>query len=340
MSLKTLKVLMIAAAVAISAALPASASADAGAKVRIGSSVRSLFSLPLYVADQKGYFKEEGLDVEISFFRGGPPATAALLGGSIDLVAASFENQLKVNKRGVGVKTILNLQSDFSGALAVHESWLAGHPGKPDVRSLKGARIATLSRGGYADMALRYILQDAGLDPDKDATLIPVSGYDKVLAAAQAGELDAALFVEPWQTIAVEGSGQWQYVVDITRGQGPDVFKDMAYVTLQSSPAYLESHPQAAAKVVKAIVKAQGFIRDAQHLEELVQIAQRVFPDTDAGTLRASIAKQEHTFRPALKPDMIEKNMKLLLANKAIQDPAPQPSDVFELQYLKAAGVN
>src|SRR5690554_223662 len=74
--------------------------------VKIGSSVRSIFALPIYYADQKGLFKEEGLDVEVTFFAGGPPAVAALLGGSVDFIAASLENQLKVNKLGEDIRSV------------------------------------------------------------------------------------------------------------------------------------------------------------------------------------------------------------------------------------------
>src|SRR5690606_8904456 len=120
---KTMKFAQLLGALALGSTvasfLPAGVVHAETKQVHIGSSVRSLFSLPLYVADQKGYFKAEGLDVDISFFKGGPPATAAMICGSVDLIVASLENQLKLNQKGQPVRSILNMQSDFSGALAV-----------------------------------------------------------------------------------------------------------------------------------------------------------------------------------------------------------------------------
>lgn len=298
-------------------------------KVKIGSSVRSIFALPIYYADQKGLFKEQGLDVEVSFFAGGPPAVAALLGGSVDFIAASLENQIKVNKRGEEIQSVMTIQSDFSGALVVRREVVDKLGRAPKVTDMKGLRIGTLSRGGYADMAARYLLQQAGINPDKEATLIPIRGFDKVLAAGEAGSIDAALMVEPWPTLSVEGGGKWAYVFDMTKGQGPDVFQDMGYLTLQTSKATMRNRPEVVKKVVSALVKAQAVIREPANIDELVKVALVVFPNFKVEELRTSIQKQQHSFRPALTPIMIKKNMDLLLANDAIKAPGPSTEEAF-----------
>jgi NitT/TauT family transport system substrate-binding protein len=315
------------------ALLLAATSAAAQTPVRIGSAVRSIFALPIYYADQKGLFKEEGLDVKISFFAGGPPAVAALLGGSVDFIAASLENQMKVNKLGEGVQSVMTIQADFSGALVVRSEVAAKLGRNPTVADMKGLRIATLARGGYADMAARYLLLKAGLDPEKDASLIPVRGYDKVLAAGEAEAVDAALMVEPWPTLAVEGGKSWKYVVDMASGQGPDVFQNMGYLTLQTTPSMMRDKTEVARKVVRALVKAQAVTRDPARLEELLQVALVVFPNFKPEELRASIKKQQHSFHPELTSVMIDKNMELLLANKAISGAAPNMKETFAVEF-------
>ena len=305
--------------------------------VRIGSAVRSVFSLPLYVADQKGYFAEEGLLAEISFFAGGPPATSALLGGSVDYISSAIENQIKLARRGQRVVSIIGMQSEFSGALVLHKSAaqrLALRPGQqPRVEDLKGLRIATLARGGFADTAARYIFANAGIDPDKEVQLIPFRGYDKVLAAAQVGEVDGALMVEPWQTIAVEGGQGWEYVVQLTVGEGPDVFRNVGYVSLQTTPKLLSANRAQAEKVVKAIAKAHHYIAEKKNLAELVAIANKVFPDESTKILRASIAKQQASFRAELNPEMLVKNTELLFKAKAIEDSAPSPVELIDTRF-------
>ncbi|MFG1361398.1 ABC transporter substrate-binding protein [Xanthobacter pseudotagetidis] len=307
--------------------------ASAQTKIKIGSSVKSIFSLPLYVAEANGYYKEEGLDVETIFFSGGPAATAALIGGSVQFISSAFENTLKLAQRGQPVINVMTMQADFSGALVVHKR-IAQKLGRPvKIEDMKGLRIGTLQRGGFADSAIRYMLIDAGIDPDKDVSLIPVRGFDKHIASAAAGEIDASLMVEPWQTIAVYEVGDWDMITNITLGEGPAVFHDIGYCTLQVTPAYLAANRPVVEKVVRALAKAQVFIRDRANLERTVAIAQAVFGEIKPETLHRSIEAQLATFRPAVKQDMIDKTMDLLLKNGQITGAAPDLKTISDVSF-------
>ena len=311
--------------VAIGLAFPTFATpAVAQTKIKIGSSVKSIFSLPLYVADANGYFRDEGLEVETIFFTGGPAATAAMIGGSVQFISSALENTLKLAQRGQPVLNLMTMQADFSGALVVHKrvSQKLGRPAK--LSDIKGLRIGTLQRGGFADSAIRYLMIDAGMDPEKDATLIPLRGYDKHIAAAKANEIDASLMVEPWPTIAVSEVGDWDMVTNITIGQGPAVFHNIGYCTLQVAPDYLAKNRPVADKVVRALVKAEMFIRDKANLDRTVEITQKVFGEIKPETLRKSVEVQLGTFRPEFKQEMIDKTMELLLKNGQISGDAPK----------------
>lgn len=321
-------------AVALISALAATATpATAQTKIKIASSVKAIFSLPLYVADANGYFKDEGLEVETIFFAGGPAATAALLGGSVQFISSALENALKVAKQGQPVVNIMTLQADFSGALVITKSAAEklGHP--PTAADMKGLRIGTLQRGGFADSALRYVLIDAGLDPEKDANIIPVRGFDKHIAAAKAGEIDASLMVEPWQTIAIHEAGGWQMVTNMTTGEGPKVFHDIGYVTLQVSADYLKANRGIAEKVTRALVRAQTFISDKKNLDRSIAIAAAVFAEIKPDVLHRSVESQLATFRPAFKQEMIDKTMELLLKNGQITGDAPSYSTVADSSF-------
>ena len=106
------------------------------------------------------------------------------------------------------------------------------------------------ARGGFADVSARYLITDAGLEPEKDVEMIPIKGADRQLTAGEAGEIDAAMVTEPWSVIAVEGMDKWVYVVNLTVGEGPDVFHDMGYVTLQTTQDYLKNNPETASAVI------------------------------------------------------------------------------------------
>jgi NitT/TauT family transport system substrate-binding protein len=301
--------------------------------VRIGSAVKSIFSLPLYVAEQKGFFTDEGVKADISFFGGGPPATAALLGGSVDLISSAFENQLKVVKRGQKVVSLITVQSTFSGALLIRKD-IADKLGRaPTIRDVKGLNIGTLARGGFADNAARYLLAASGINPEKDANLIPLRGFDKHIAAGKAKEIDASLMVEPWPTIAADSLNEWTYIVNFSLGEGPDLFQDMSYVTLQTTPDFIKKNRPTAEKVVRALVRAQAFIADKKNLDELAAIARHVFTDTEESVLRTSIEHQLKTFTPALMQSAIDKNISLLKSSGQFDGDAPTYESVVDLSF-------
>lgn len=205
--------------------------------------------------------------------------------------------------------------------------------GKPTLSDLKGLRVGTLARGGFADVSARYLITDSGLDPETDVQMIPIKGADRVLTAGEAGEIDAAMVTEPWSVIAVEGRDKWVYVVNLTVGEGPDVFHDMGYVTLQTTKDYLAENPETAQKVVRAIVKAQTFIADPANLDEVSGIADKEYGSPGADLMKISVERQAKTFVPFMKPDMVTKTMELLLSNGLIEEPAPAYEDLVDQSF-------
>src|SRR5881397_2061205 len=106
----------IAVALTVVAALSLSAHAQAPekAKLTIGVGGKSLiYYLPLTIAERNGYFKAEGLDVEILDFPGGARALQALLGGSVDVVSGAFEHTVSQQAKGQSIEAIF-LQGKYS----------------------------------------------------------------------------------------------------------------------------------------------------------------------------------------------------------------------------------
>lgn len=329
---------ILAAAVAALAAGLMALPAAAQEKLNIGISVKSIFGLPLVIAAQEGFFKEEGLDVTLEYFTGGPPATAALMGGSLQFLNAAFENNVKTVKKGQPLVTIMNIQSDFAGAIIMRKEVAEKFGGKPKVSDLEGLRVGTLARGGFADVSARYLLTDAGLEPEKNVVMIPIKGADRQLTAGEAGEIDAAMVTEPWSVIAVEGMDKWVYVVNLTVGEGPDVFHDMGYVTLQSTKEYVQQNPETAKKVVRAIVKAQNFIADPANLDEVSAIADKEYGSPGVDVMKISVERQAKTYVPFMKPEMVKKTMDLLLPNGLIEEPAPAYEELVDQSFAPLWG--
>src|SRR6266702_6638839 len=116
--------------------------------------------LPMLVAVQRGYFKDEGLDVHIAAFSGGSKTLEALLGGSSDMVAGAYSNTITMATKGQHLVTIA-AQVNCPG-------WIFGVSQKrqaevKSTKDLKGMRIGVSAPGSSTHMALNYILHKAGL---------------------------------------------------------------------------------------------------------------------------------------------------------------------------------
>ncbi|MDX6806171.1 ABC transporter substrate-binding protein [Terrihabitans rhizophilus] len=321
----------LAAAALLSAASPGAASAQA-TDVHIGVSNRSLLGLPILIGQKKGFFEKEGLNVTVDYFAGGVPATAALIGGSVQFIDAAFENNIKAVKKGQPIVSILGLQSEFAGALVARTDVVEKLGDKLDASSLKGLRVGTLARGGFADVSTRYIAADAGLDPEKDIELVPIKGADRQLTAGEAGEIDAAFVMEPWNVIA-EDSGKWRYVVDLTKGEGPDSFRGIGYTTLQTSSDYLVKNRETADKVVRAVVASLNFITDPANLDETAKLADAEYGSPGIEIMKASLQRQANTFSPVLQPSYLEKTGQLLLKTGSVEAPLPAFRTVVDTSF-------
>ncbi|MBX9739722.1 MAG: ABC transporter substrate-binding protein [Beijerinckiaceae bacterium] len=292
-------------------------------KVQVAVANRSISSLPMMVAKGKDFFKDEGLDVSLEYFTGGPPATAALIGGSAQFLVAAPQDMLKAIKQGQPLVAIGTVIADYTGSIVMRKDLADKLGRKPTIEDLKGKRIGTLARGGFTDVSTRYMLMEKGIDPEKDVVLTPVRGADRQLAAGRAGELDANALVDPSGYIAVEQMKDWVYVVDVTAGEGPKIFHDLGFIALQTTRDYLAKNRPVAEKMVRAMVRAQTFISDPKNEAEATELASQVLVGMDKEALRGSVKASHNAFRPAFPKVMIDNNMELLLRNKLIEAPAP-----------------
>lgn len=319
-------------ALATAAAMIATAAPAFAEDIHIGVSNRSLLGLPVLIAKEKGFFEKEGLNVTIDYFAGGTPATAALIGGSVQFIDAAFENNLKAVKAGQSVVSILNLQADFAGAVVARTDVIEKQGGESIADKLRGLRIGTLARGGFADVSTRYILTEAGLEPETDVEIVPIKGADRQIAAGEAGEIDAAFVMEPWNVIATE-NGKWKYVIDLTSGEGPDVFQGLGYTTLQTSREYLAENRETAEKTVRALVGALSFIAKPENLDEVAKIADAEYGQPGIAIMKKSLERQAHTFSPELSESATAKTAKLLVKSGALEEPAPSFADVTDTSF-------
>jgi NitT/TauT family transport system substrate-binding protein len=156
---------------------------------------------PLWIARDMGLFEKYGLDVDLIYIASGVVSVNALLGGSVDIIAASGSSAVGAAARGAPVVIIASL-----GHIAYK---LVALPSITDIQGLKGKIVGSSRIGAGTDYALRRLLPKLGLTPGKDVQLIPtgISESDRRLLLMYQGKIDATLATQD-NLLQLEARGQ------------------------------------------------------------------------------------------------------------------------------------
>lgn len=151
-------------------------------KIKVGD-LRSEFWLPIYVAQENGYFKEQGLDAELVMFKDGPVELQSALNGEIDFAVLSTEPILIAYEKGLKSTILMS-------TLKNKPFMLVANGEIKTVEELKGKKIAAGTPGSSPYAFIRSILKKHGLDPQKDVDLINMD-YGASLVALDKGQIQA-----------------------------------------------------------------------------------------------------------------------------------------------------
>lgn len=191
--MRIMKLLAAAAALALLAG-PALAQAPEKPKIVIGVGGKPLlYYLPLTIAESKGYFKDAGLEVEITDFGGGARALQSLLGGSADVVTGAYEHTIRMQTKGQDVRAALEL-GRFPGIVLAVKKEKAGTI--KSAADLKGMKIGVTALGSSTNFFVNYLMAKAGAKY-QDASFIGVGTGLSAVAAIKKGEIDAISNLDP-----------------------------------------------------------------------------------------------------------------------------------------------
>jgi len=240
-------------------------------KVKVGEVTRSIFYAPQYVAISKGYFEEEGLEIELSTIPGGDKTMTALLSGGIDIALVGAETSIYVTAQGANdpIKNFAQLTQTDGTFLVSREkidefSW--------DL--LKGSTFLGQRKGGMPQMVGEFVLKKHGIDPHKDLNLIQNIEFANIATAFASGTGEFVQLFEPTASVfEKEGIGHVVASFGTESGHVP-------YTVFMAKESYLKKNPEVAEKFTRAIKKAQDFVYDAP-AEEVAKAIQPFFEDTD-----------------------------------------------------------
>jgi NitT/TauT family transport system substrate-binding protein len=232
-------------------------SAEAQTKITVTQSSASMAFAVLYVAQSFGYFRDEGLEVELLPAGGGPKALAAVIGGGAQFAAGVLSDAIVAHRRGLNdLREIAVLLNGYSMPLLLRKDVAEKHNITSQsslderVASLKGMRVAITTPGSGSDLLVRYLAKSHGMDPDRDLEIIPVGGIENLRAAMEAGRVDACTCLPPVDITLIKNSAA---ILLLDPTQEIPILRNVHFVTLHVSKAYAESHRSITIGFVRAV---------------------------------------------------------------------------------------
>lgn len=203
---------------------------------------------PLFLARDKGFFAEEGLEnVEITIIQGLAERKQALAGNKVDGMATTLDIEATLEDAGIPVSIIWALDTSYGG-----DGILASSDIK-ELSDLEGKSVA-LDVGTTSHIFLLTALDKVGLT-DEDINMVPVGSSGDAGAAFVAGNVDAAVTWEPWLTKGVEeGNGH----LLITSKDTPGLILD----ALAFRKDFADNHPEEMQALVNGLAKAMEYYNE------------------------------------------------------------------------------
>ena len=221
----------------------------------------AFYYLPLTVAEQLGYFKDEGLNLKISDFAGGSAALKAVVGGSADVVSGAYEHTISLQGKKQYFQAFA-LQGRLPQiALGVATAKAASFKSFKD---LKGMKVGVSAPGSSTNNLVKQLLAKSGLDPNRDVAIVGVGTGAGAIAAMKGGQIDAISNVDPLMT-RLERDGVIKIVADTRTLKGTREVWGAALPAgcLYAPVEFVKKNPNTAQALANAIVRADKWIAKA-----------------------------------------------------------------------------
>jgi NitT/TauT family transport system substrate-binding protein len=255
---------MIAAlAAALLVALTQSATAQPAPekrKINVATASLGLPYLPLIIAQQRKYFADEGLEVEIAAFAGGSKALQSLMGGSSDVASGAYSNTLTMAAKGQKLKNFVVQVRYPALAIAVSRRVADRYKSPADLRGMK---IGVSAPGSSTHMIVNHLLSKGGLT-SADVSIIGVGTSSAAVAAIMQGEIDAIINSDPVMT-KLEADNAVTVIAETRTRKGTEDLFGGPYpeAGLYATADFIAKNPNTIQALTNAIVRAELWMQTA-----------------------------------------------------------------------------
>jgi NitT/TauT family transport system substrate-binding protein len=198
-----------------------------------------------WVAMEQGFFKEEGLDVEITTFEGGIYVVRNVVSGALDAGAGAGAGAFVSVAKKAGIKVIYSPAPKFGSTLAVRSNIKT-------LQDLRGKKFGVQEIGGFADVLSRMVLRKANLKPE-DVTFVPIASAD--VPPLVAGQIDTAVLHVDQLMIARQKDPSFHPLVKFW-----ELEPNQLFLVVVAPEKALAAEPAKYQALIRALVKANRFI--------------------------------------------------------------------------------
>lgn len=159
-------------------------------RFRTGGGSASAAQMSLWFAKEGGYYEKHGLNVEVISIPGSSLALQAMLSGELPIIQAGGAGPIQAALSGTDTVILATIAKKFNW-------WIYAQPGLTRMEDLRGKIFGVTRFGTQSDLASRIALRKAGIDPERDVTIVQTGGPAETVSAMVAGKVHAAAISPP-----------------------------------------------------------------------------------------------------------------------------------------------
>jgi len=297
-------------------------------------------------AAEAGLFEKSGLKVAISSTARGVNQDA-LLSGAADIILGAPQQNMRVQVMKQPIKMICGFVNKYASNIVVKKT-LADKQGvtessPPDKKAavLRGLRMGTTGPAGGPDQLIRYFMKSVGIDPEKEAQLVPIKGGGQgMLAALHNDNIDGFCLSSPTSDIAVERFGA-AYLFNMATNP-PPALKDFLYITASCTEQTTATKGEQLTAYCRGMALALRAIHDTP--DKFKAWAKQFFGTMDADLFEISFRNNVGIYMPTPMPTEAQFKLNKEFLNDALsllnQPPAPENfsfNDAFDMRFVNQA---
>ena len=250
-------------------------------KVTLAEVAHTIFYAPQYVAIEKGYLKEVGIDIDLILTAGADKVTAAVLSGDADIGFCGSEGTIYVYnaKEKDYLKTFAQL-TQKDGSFLVSREKIDNFT----LNDLKGKSVIGGRAGGMPEMTFEWALKQNGIDPKNDLEIDTSIAFAAMGGAFISGQGDFVTLFEP-NALEIEQQGYGYVVASIGELGGV-----VPYTSYSARESYIEKNSELISNFTKAIQKGLDFVHNSSD-KEVAEAILSHFPDTSLNDLEKVVAR-------------------------------------------------